>query len=59
MTFEVILYKAKKLSVHIVSIHINFYKNQFIKVCARKKKAKFTEFRNYVKTEFFVKCKRT
>ena len=45
MTSEVILYQTKKMGLHIVSIHINLYQNQFINECARKKKAKFPDLR--------------
>ena len=38
MTFEVLLISIKYLRIHNVSIHINFYQNQFINKCVRKKK---------------------
>ena len=36
----------KNLRFYNVSIHRNFYQNQFINECARKKKAKITESRS-------------
>ena len=45
MTVEVILIKIKYLRINNISIHINFYQNQFINECARKKeKLKFRSF---------------
>ena len=34
--------KFKKKNILIVCIHINFYRNRFIKECARKKKTKIS-----------------
>ena len=39
MTFEVILYFIKYLSLYIDSIHVNFHQNWFINKCAREKLA--------------------
>ena len=36
MTFKVVLIKIKYLSMHNISIHINFYKNRFINECVRR-----------------------
>ena len=57
MTVKVILHKMKYLRIHNVSIHIDFYQNQFINECFRKTDGK-TERRKDVKTEFFVRCRR-
>ena len=54
MTFEVILYFFLKMRLYIVSIQRNFYQNQFINECARKKKAKIPESRR-----FLVRYRRT
>ena len=53
MTSEVILYFIKKMRLHKVSIHINFYQNQFINKYARKKKGKILESQSPGVTEFF------
>ena len=42
MNFEFLLYFMKNLHLH-VSIHINFYQNQFINECALKIKIKQKE----------------
>ena len=42
----------KNARLYIVSIHRNFYQNQFINECARKKKAKILESQ---KCNFFDK----
>ena len=44
----------KKLWLHNVSIHIDFYQNRFINEYARKKKAKITESQS-----FLVRYRRT
>ena len=49
----------KNLRLYNVSIHINFYPDRFLNECARKKKSKLAEYRNYVKTLFFVSYRRT
>ena len=48
MTFKVILNLIKNVCILNVSIHINFYENQFINECARKKKAKILEFQSFL-----------
>ena len=53
MTFEFILYFMKNLYLYNISIHGNFYQNQFINEYARKKKAKISESRSQGVTEFF------
>ena len=67
MTLEVILPQMKYLCIHNIGIHINFYQNRFINESVRKNFLKFsyrrkdvrTERRKDVKTEFFVRCRRT
>ena len=44
----------KYLSIHNISIHINFYHNRFINEIIRKNFLKFPERRKAVKTEFFL-----
>ena len=41
----------KYLRIYNISIHINFYQNQFINECVRKNFLKFSEGRKDVKTE--------
>ena len=40
-------------------IHINFYQNRFINESVRKNFLKFSDVKTDVKTEFFVRCRRT
>ena len=47
MTSEVILYFIKKMRLHNVSFHINFYQNWFINKYASRKKAKISESRSF------------
>ena len=62
MTFEGILFEIKYLRIHNISIHINFYQNQFRNESVRKNFLKFSyrrkdvkkERRKDVKTEFFT-----
>ena len=56
MTVEVIIDKIKYLHIHNVSIHINLYQNRFKNECVRRL---FLNSRTDVKTEFFVRCRRT
>ena len=44
LSFEIILIKMKYLRIYNVSVHRNFYQNQLINKCARKKIAKIPEF---------------
>ena len=50
--------KVKLQIMKICVFILNFHQNRFLNKCARKKKAKYTEFRtyrrNYVRTDFFV-----
>ena len=48
------LFYKKKMHLYIVSNHRNFYQNQFINDCARKKKAKILESQS-----FLVRYRRT
>ena len=52
--FEVILhFIKKKVRLHNVIIHRNFYQNRFIKECSRRKKAKIPMFHSLPVSEFF------
>ena len=55
----VILNKINNLCLDNVSIRINFYQNHFIDECAGKNFLKIPEFCDFVKTELFVRYKRT
>ena len=62
MTVEVKLYFIKNLHLDNVSIHRDFYQNQFLNEYARKKKAKISESRSPGITEsrsFLVRYRRT
>ena len=49
MTSEVTLHIMKKrLRLYTISIHINFYQNQFINECARKIKARIPESQSFI-----------
>ena len=49
MTFEVILHFKKNMRHLNVSIHRNYYQNQFINECARKEKDKISESHIFVR----------
>ena len=49
----------KKLHLHNVSNHRNFYQNRFINECAKKKQAKILWFPSFPAQSFFVRFRRT